>query len=410
MGELEISRPLDHVPEADLADRRWSSAFLLVRAFGEPIGVLELPMPEGGISSTTLGAEVSRTFGVDLADLPDSPFVEAHRRARQFGPTITAVICTRGRPEGLSLSLASLTNQDYPRLEIVVVDNAPVDDLNRDVVQKATADATGPIRYVVEERPGLSWARNAALTAAETDVVAFIDDDERADRMWATEIARAFLEHPEAGAVSGMVLPAEIESPAQEWFERYGGHRKGRGFAPTTFSPATRQEQSPLYPLPQYGSGANMAVSKAAIRELGGFNPALGAGTRTMGGEDTAALCLLLYGGGTVVYRPSALVWHFHRRTFDDLRKMLHGYGRGLAAFYASVVLSNPGAIFHLLRIAPRAAHDFRASDGPRLGEIGTHFPPELLSAMRSGLLQGVPAYCGALWDARQLRRSGIPA
>ncbi len=155
-----------------------------------------------------------------------------------------------------------------------------------------------------------------------------------------TELARALVEHPEAGAVSGIILPGEIESSAQLWFEEGGGHHKGRGFEPQIFSPATRRRQSPLYPRPQFGVGGNMAFRRDAIEAIGRFDTALGAGTATKGAEDTAAFSEYLYAGGTLVYHPSAVVWHTHRSRMDDLRELRRGYGRGITAFYLSFLTS----------------------------------------------------------------------
>ena len=72
-----------------------------------------------------------------------------------------------------------------------------------------------------------------------------------------------------------------------------GGHSKGRGFTPAVFSPDTARIQSPLYPLPPFGTGANMAFRPRVIERIGGFDTALGAGTPAMGSEDTLAFSVL---------------------------------------------------------------------------------------------------------------------
>ena len=153
-----------------------------------------------------------------------------------------------------------------------------------------------------------------------SEVIAWADDDELCDRWWAAEMARGFVEIPEAGAVTGIVIPSELETQSQAWFEQYSGVGRGRGFTRAVFSPATAREQSPLYPLPPYGAGANMAFRREAIERIGRFDCALGAGTSTLAGEDTAALSALLLAGGTIVYQPSAIVHHRHRRDYAALR------------------------------------------------------------------------------------------
>ena len=77
------------------------------------------------------------------------------------------------------------------------------------------------------------------------------------------------------GCVTGIVLPARLDTEAQEIFEKLGGHSKGRAFETEVFS--RRGPQSPLYPLPPFGAGANMAFRREVLTAIGGFDVALGA-------------------------------------------------------------------------------------------------------------------------------------
>jgi hypothetical protein len=277
-----------------------------------------------------------------------------------------------------------------------VVDNAPVGDATAAVVRSASAALS--VERIVAPVPGLSRARNAATAAAPGEILAWIDDDEVADRYWLGEIARALLDHPEADVVSGAVVPAELETAAQLWFEEFGGHTKGRGFTPAVFSPATASVQSPLYPLPPFGAGANLTTRPSALARIGDFDTALGAGTPAMGGEDTLALTRLLCAGGTIVYQPSALTWHYHRRDVDGLRRQLVGYGTGLTAAYTSLVLRTPGVVPRLIALVPHAARELFGAGRQRTATIGPDFPQELLRANRRGMLRGPGAYLSHRW------------
>ena len=167
---------------------------------------------------------------------------------------MTIMVCTRERPERLDACLKSLLAQDYPNFSVLVVDNAPLTNRSKSVVDQLDSEA---IEYIVEPRKGLCRARNRAIDMVGEGIVASIDDDEIADPHWLTELARGFYDHPEADAVAGIMVPAELETWAQVWFEQYGGFNKQRGFIPAVFSPATAQVQSPLYPLPPFGSGGS---------------------------------------------------------------------------------------------------------------------------------------------------------
>jgi GT2 family glycosyltransferase len=397
-----------------------ATALVLVRLFTEPIGLLRLTVDEQGLTPAELAREIVTQLGFELRErfrdcaIPwtgslasggltpgrTPTFIKGRHRVLAEGPVITAAVCTRDRPADLALALDSLHAQAYPRLRTLVVDNAPSDDRTRRLVSQLAR--TREIDYVCEPRAGLSWARNRAIDASDTEIIAWADDDEVCDPWWAAEIARAFVEVPEAGAVTGIVAPAELETESQAWFEQYSGLSRGRGFARAVFSPATAHRQSPLYPLPPYGAGANMAFRRDAIERIGRFDCALGTGTATLAGEDTAALSALLLAGGTIVYQPSAIVHHRHRRDFAALERVMLGYGRGLSAYYASMLLRHPRCLPELVRLSGRALRDQASPDGQRLGELDG-FPRELLRINRKGLLQGAFVYPGAWLRARRL-------
>lgn len=424
--ERDPADGLEAIPGRDPGGVPWTAALVLVRIFTQPIGVLQLPISTEGIDVEELALAIGMEFGGEVGRLmnacglewtgtvptdglyPDRvpPFIEGRERTLRNAPSITVAVCTRGRPEGLARALTSLRYQEYPSLRVLVIDNAPLDDRNRLVV--AEHDSHLDLSYVVEPHLGLSRARNRSIEASESDVIAWIDDDEACDRWWAAEIGRGFIEHPQADAVSGMILPAEIETPAQLLFEEYGGHSKGRGFTPAEFSWRTRSIQSPLYPLPPFGTGGSMAFRREAIERIGGFDCALGAGTPALAGEDTAALSTLMFLGGTAVWQPTALVSHWHRRDLDALARVFHGYGRGLGAFYMSTLARHPESLPELVRLIPQALKDMTSQDGPRLGGLGEDFPEDLLRTHRAGLLQGPVMYLrGRLANRRSRLEAG---
>jgi GT2 family glycosyltransferase len=412
--ELSVGVPQIPAPAPD------ATALVLVRLFGEPIATLHLTLPKDGLTAAQLADAIHRELGIELrARLADCaigwtgsvptdglapgrkpPFIEGRERALAEGPEITALICSRDRPDDLAQALDGMLKQRYPRLHILVVDNAPSDDRTRQLVSRLASRYD--IGYVVEPRPGLSWARNRGIEASHTEVIAFADDDERCDPWWAAEIARAFVEVPEAGAVTGLVAPAELVTEPQLWFEQYSGVRRGRGVRRAVFSPATAARQSPLYPLPPYGAGANMAFRRSEIERIGRFDCALGTGTATLAGEDTAALSALLLAGGTIVYQPSAIVHHRHRRDYSALERVMLGYGRGLSAYYVSMLARHPSCLLELVRLSRQALRDQFSPGSPRLDGL-EGFPRELLRINRKGLLQGALMYPGAWLRARRL-------
>jgi GT2 family glycosyltransferase len=416
--DVELSAPIPALDHADGA-RAW----LVVRLFTEPLGLVVVDVPPAG----TPAGEVLRAIRVELDSaiaprlaqvglVPESAlgqgftplvtprFLVGRREALDAAEPVTVVICTRDRPFGLQTTLRGLVALDHPGFRVVVVDSASRGPETRQIALEFVDRLD--LRYLRVERPGLSRARNAGLAAVETPLVAWLDDDATPDRHWLTELARAFAEGPHVHAVSGTVVPRTLARQEQVWFEEFGGHSKGRGFARAEFAPhpsasrdlATRESgacyprvgsQHPMYPLPAFGVGANMAFRTAALRAAGGFDDALGAGTLTRGGEDTLAFTEVMLRGGTMVYQPSALVRHDHRETLAALAAQLDGYGSGLTAYYTALLLKNPLRIFALLRLAPGALRDLRDPAGVRNGTLGTSFPPELMASNLRSMLRG---------------------
>ncbi|GAA4937447.1 glycosyltransferase [Actinoplanes utahensis] len=409
--DLEMSGALPPVGAIAPDGRRVQQAWALVRVFTEPLGTILVDVPERGLAPGDLAAAIDAELGhlvrprlAAAAGGGEPAFLAGRRAALAAAPDITVVVCTRERPGALARCLDSLLTQVYPPARILVVDNAPVTDATAEVARSAAR--RGPVDYLREPTAGLSFARNTAEAATRGEIVAWIDDDELADRYWLAEVARALVENPDADVVSGVIVPAELETRAQIWFEQFGGHSKGRGFTPDTFGPHTAHRQSPLYPLPPFGTGANMTFRPGVIARIGGWDNALGAGTPAMGSEDTLAFTKVLLAGGTIVYQPTAVTHHYHRRDFAGLHKQMVGYGTGLTAAYTSLVLGRPGLLWPLIKLAPTALRDLTGSDSLRVSTLQDDFPRDLLTANRRGMIAGPGAYLRGRRAARAKLRA----
>jgi len=427
--EVELTEPLPRLDD----DGRYGRAWMLVRLHTEPLGICVAPLTGPGMDPGQLAALLWRKFGAAVgmrfaaaglpapdtltadgltADPAQWPYLRSRAAVLASAPFISVVVCTRDRPEQIRKCLGRLAQQQYPRYEVVVVDNAPTSDALRPVVESQSGNGA-EFRYCVEPRPGLSWARNAGIAAAGSDIIAFLDDDDEPDAHWLAALADGFARGEQIGSVGGIVLPARLDSAVEQLFEEVGGHSKGRGFARETFDKSG--PQSPLFPLPPFGVGANMAFRRAALDRIGGFDVALGAGTPTSAGEDTLALTLVLLEGFEIIYEPSALMWHHHRKDMPSLNKQLHGYSVGLTAFYAALLRHRPGAFFGLLRLLPMAGGYLRgrqeASGGAPGIEDPSPEPPALVAELDrralQGMLNGPRAY---LRSRRVQRRAAVAA
>jgi glycosyltransferase involved in cell wall biosynthesis len=243
-------------------------------------------------------------------------------------PGISIVVCTRDRPRSLERCLKSLARLEYPTYEVIVVDNASISEATRQLAH------TAGVRYVREERPGLDWARNCGYKAARYDIVAYTDDDTEVDPRWLAGLGAAF-EDPAVRAVSGLVLPAAMDTEAEVLFELcYGGMGKGttsREWDPALLSASQRIGAHHL------GVGANMAFRRSLLQELGGFDTALDVGTPSHGGGDLDIFHRSLMAGAVVRYQPAALVRHHHRRDMLGLRRQLTDNGRAFGVYLLTI-------------------------------------------------------------------------
>ena len=237
--------------------------------------------------------------------------------------SVSVVICTRDRPNELSVCLSSLPRQSYPPREIIVVDNASRDQRTRDV-----ALAAG-VTYVREDRPGLDIARNTGALRATSDVVAYTDDDVLLHPHWLERLVSAF-DAPEIGAVTGLVLPAELATEEQRHFETYWGFGKGyrqQDFDSTRFN----SHRGRAFPAWDIGAGASMAFRREVFKNIGLFDERLDVGQAGCSG-DSEYWYRLLARGYICRYSPASVAFHFHRKTADGLASQIYHYMRGHAA------------------------------------------------------------------------------
>jgi glycosyltransferase involved in cell wall biosynthesis len=218
-------------------------------------------------------------------------------------PRVSAIVCTLNRASTLGAALESLTSQTYAPddFEIVVVDNGSTDD-TRDVAAAAQRNARVRVAYIHEPVRGLSTARNRARRESRGEVLAYLDDDARAEPDWLAATMRAFDAHPDADAIGGRVLPdAGFEYPS--WLPA----RLQRHLSHVDHGPRERWLTYPHYPF-----GTNLALRRSVFERVGEFDTDLGRigehSVRT--GEETELLLRLERVGGRILYVPTATVRH----------------------------------------------------------------------------------------------------
>ncbi len=242
---------------------------------------------------------------------------------------ITVAICTHDRPSLLQRCLASLQAQADTQVELLVVDSAPSDSASRSIA------AAAGVRYVATDRPGLNIARNLALRTARNPIIAFIDDDAVAAPGWIAALDDAFAD-PSVGCVTGRVLPLELQTAAQQYFEEHFSF--DRGTEPLTFLDGDDRPWFPIYPS-HLGTGCNMAFRHEVFDVIGPFDEALDVGTPAGGGGDIDMFRRFLRAGFAAAYTPAALVYHQHRTSMAEARRQFWDYGKTFTALLTKSLL-----------------------------------------------------------------------
>ena len=238
----------------------------------------------------------------------------------------TVLICTYNRAEMLAQTLDSLARcrSGFVRWDVLVVDNNSSDG-TRDVVVSRILDFPVSLRYMFEPRQGKSIALNTGLAATDAAIVAFTDDDVQVDENWIEASCGPMLADPSIDYTGGPVLPI-WERPCPRWLDQTRADLWGTlailDYGPETFVFEERR-RVPL--------GANMAVRRALIDRVGGFDPDLGRkGNSLLGQEQAEFFCRSREAGARGLYVPQMALRHHvpaRRLTHDYFRRWWYWKG-----------------------------------------------------------------------------------
>lgn len=356
--DIELCRPLTDVENLE----NYVALKGLVRLHGVPLGYIQVPPKLGICKAEDLGREILNKYSWQIiehslrnglasarhpSDLDLTQLLTIPPPAEDYEwPLVTVVVCTRDRPEDISRCLAAINQLDYPNLEVIVVDNAPQTEATKDVL----INQYPQFRYVYEPRPGLDWARNRGILEARGEIIAYTDDDVVVDPLWIKALAKVFVEEPDVTALTGLVVPFELETEAQVLFEACGGF--GRGFDRKVYQVSKGQEVPWwMCGTGQFGTGANMAYRRSVFEDIGYFDPALDVGTPTNGGGDLEMFFRVVKAGYKLVYEPKAMIRHRHRPGYEKLTSQIFNNGSVYAYFLRSIY-AYPGQLLPFLHLA----------------------------------------------------------
>jgi GT2 family glycosyltransferase len=367
----------------------YASAYLIGARGGRPVAARMLDVDPAGVISAE---EIGRLF----AEVPvELPAVAAPIEL----PSVSVVVTTCGKDESVSQAVASVLACDPGPFEVIVVENRPRNStVAATIEQRFGSDAR--VRCIMESRVGLSHARNAGLAVATGEAVAFTDDDVIVDRNWVGGLARGFAGERGVGCVTGLILPADLETASQVQVEQFAGF--GKGWQRRVFH--ISKPTSVLFPFAagEFGSGACTALRRDVAVALGGFAAELGAGTRARGGEDLDIYVRVLLAGHSIVYDPAAILWHRHPDHPQHLRREIFSYGVGLSAMMTKQLMD--GHTREILARVPAAVRFLRDPGSRKNVRKGSAYPKEFDWIERAGFAAGPFAYLASRLTEQRLR------
>ena len=220
-------------------------------------------------------------------------------------PFISVIVPALNEEQNIRECLVSLLKVDHPqeRREVLVVDNGSTD-------RTAEIVKNFPVRYVQEERRGVSYARNRGIEASKGEILAFTDADCVVTTGWLQELVRGF-DSEEVGVVVGETVPYPPQTPA----ERYMAMRK-----------PLQQMWNLSYPVSPWFATSSVALRRKVFDNIGLFDPQI------LTGEDVDISWRFFQNKNfKLVHRPKSVVFHRHRVTTWGLFKQYQGYGYGRA-------------------------------------------------------------------------------
>lgn len=233
--------------------------------------------------------------------------------------SISIIIPTFQRPSGLLVAARSVFKQtmlDKTNCTLIIVDNDPAASASASI-ETLRAEAPANLRFIAEHEPapGVANARNRAMDRVETDLIAFLDDDQSAQSEdWLEKLYALHAELKPAVVFGPLitVLPDDI-TRHREYFSRFFGRadKSRRGF------------------INHYHGGCNTLIE---VSSLPTQRPIFDPDTNDTGGEDDLLFIAIANKGGKFAWEPDANVLEHVIRKRLNLRytlKRAFVYGQG---------------------------------------------------------------------------------
>lgn len=212
-------------------------------------------------------------------------------------PLVSIVIPNWNGANFLPACLDALRGQTYPRVEVIVADNASTDG------SRVLLSADYPeVRLVaLPENRGFTGACNAGMQAANGEIVILLNNDTEVKPDWVEQVVAAFDRHPEAGLVASKMLLFDRRDTLHTAGDYYtvDGRAGNRG---------VWQPDGPAYNREEYvfsACGGSSAYRREMLDEVGLLDDDF-----FFSMEDIDLAWRAQLAGWRCVYAPQAVVYH----------------------------------------------------------------------------------------------------
>jgi GT2 family glycosyltransferase len=237
-------------------------------------------------------------------------------------PFVSAVTCTRNRPDKIGNAVESVLANTYPNFDLTIIDQSTNGET--EAISRRVGGHDGRIRYLRMGKSGLSRAYNLAIASTTGSIIVFTDDDCLVPSDWIDKIVTAFQEHRDGALMYGQVLPAYPEDG-------------GEALTPLLrIGKPERLDRANGFRV--FGMGANFAARRSLFERVGTFDEMLGGGAPLKSSQDFDLAYRAYRRNAAILLRPEVIVWHDGRREREDWPALLRAYGFGNGAFYSKHV------------------------------------------------------------------------
>jgi len=217
---------------------------------------------------------------------------------------ISIIICTYNRDKYLYNCLKSIAENDfcYTKYEIVLINNNSTDNTQAECNRFYNDFSQVIFRYFVEEKQGLSYARNRGIAEAKGEILVYVDDDATVNSAYLKSIADFFTTHPNVYAAGGAIIPVyETEEP--QWMSYYT--------RPLITGYKYNGEKIQPFRRGDYPGGGNAAYRKEVFEQIGLYNTNLGRKANSlMGAEEKDIYNKMRKNNMAFFYLPNMILYH----------------------------------------------------------------------------------------------------